>query len=525
MFENAGMKPQLGRRDFLKWASLLPFLGVKWPGLVDQPRGFSRDSQAPNVLILVFDTLSARHVSLYGYQRETTPNLARFAERATVYHAHSAGGNFTSPGTASLLTGTYPWSHRAFHIQGTMSRLFEARNIFSLFGSKGYYRIAYTHNQAADALLYQLRQHLDERKEPRELSVLFHPVPDRLFPNDYNVARTAEAQFLRGGIGEDLWPSSLFLAWFYNTLWGQRAWSVKQKLADAFPRGAPDYNSQERSGLILLLEDAIDWLQTQVSRLPRPYLAYIHLFPPHAPYATRREFIDIFDDGWAPLPKPRLFFDQEASEEHLNLQRRLYDETIAYVDAEFGRLYDDLQKTGALENTCLVFTSDHGEMFERGIIGHVTPALYHPLVHVPLLISRPGQAVREEVYTPTSAVDVLPTLLHVTGQPIPEWCEGEVLPPFGEGAAKSERGIFTVEAKENPKQGPLTKGTVSLRRGRYQLIHYFGYLGVEREFELYDLENDPEERENLYSPNNPLAVELQKALEEKLQEMNRPYLA
>ena len=133
---------------------------------------------------------------------------------------------------------------------------------------------------------------------------------------------------------------------------------------------------------------------------------------------------------------------------------------------------------------------------------------------VPLLVSKPGQKAREDVYTPTSAVDLLPTLLHATGQPILEWREGEVIPPFSNGGTKTERPIFTVEAKENPKQGPLTKGTVSVRKGQYELTHYFGYSGAEREFELYDLVNDPEEMENLISSNHPVAVELGKEVEE-----------
>ncbi len=66
------------------------------------------------MVVIVFDAFSAYNISLYGYQRETTPNIARWAERAVVYHNHNAGGNFTIPGTASLLTGTYPWTHRAF---------------------------------------------------------------------------------------------------------------------------------------------------------------------------------------------------------------------------------------------------------------------------------------------------------------------------------------------------------------------------------------------------------------------------
>ena len=79
------------------------------------PRGFSElyndqqpDSNHPNVLIVVFDAWSALNCSLYGYPRDTTPNIKRLAEKGTVYHNHYAAGTWTIPGTSSLLTGALP---------------------------------------------------------------------------------------------------------------------------------------------------------------------------------------------------------------------------------------------------------------------------------------------------------------------------------------------------------------------------------------------------------------------------------
>jgi glucan phosphoethanolaminetransferase (alkaline phosphatase superfamily) len=115
------MRRPFSRRDVLKLAALAPLLGAA-PYVV---RGASQNAappNRPNVLVIVFDTLSAKHLSLYGYPRETAPNLTRFAERATVFHRHYAGGNFTSPGTSSLLTGSYPWTQRGFNFQGTVTK-------------------------------------------------------------------------------------------------------------------------------------------------------------------------------------------------------------------------------------------------------------------------------------------------------------------------------------------------------------------------------------------------------------------
>jgi arylsulfatase A-like enzyme len=100
-----------------------------------------------------------------------------------------------------------------------------------------------------------------------------------------------------------------------------------------------------------------------------------------------------------------------------------------------------------------------------------------------------------------------------------------VLPTFGDKEAGSGRSIFSVEAKKNPKHAPLTKATAALIKDQYKLIHYFGYDGYENEYELYDLVNDPEEMEDLYSSRKSVAADLQSELEEKLWEVNQPYLS
>jgi predicted AlkP superfamily pyrophosphatase or phosphodiesterase len=126
---------ELHRRDFLKLAASLPLLklALEWERLSSTSRITSQGSAAPNVVVLVFDALSASNMSLYGYPRETTPNLSRMAQNATIFHRHYTGGNFTSPGTATLLTGSLPWTHRAFHLYGTVTKQFEDNNIFKIF--------------------------------------------------------------------------------------------------------------------------------------------------------------------------------------------------------------------------------------------------------------------------------------------------------------------------------------------------------------------------------------------------------
>jgi arylsulfatase A-like enzyme len=117
-------------------------------------------------------------------------------------------------------------------------------------------------------------------------------------------------------------------------------------------------------------------------------------------------------------------------------------------------------------------------------------------VHVPLLVSAPGQQTRQDVYSPTNSVDVLSSLAHLAGRPAPDWAEGTLLPGLG-GREDPQRSTFSVEAKSNPSFGELKQATVAMRKGVYKLIYYTGYEPQDS-FELYDLESDPEELVDLY---------------------------
>src|SRR5512146_418175 len=176
----------------------------------------------------------------------------------------------------------------------------------------------------------------------------------------------------------------------------------------------------------------------------------------------------------------------------------------------------------------MVFTSDHGEMFERGLFGHRTPVLYQSIVRIPLLIIEPGQTQRRDVFTSTNAVDVVPTLLKVTGHPLPNGLEGTVLPPFADQAPSSDHSLFCVEAKDSDDSyhGPLHPVSTMIVKGNYKLTRYAGYWELrDRDpwYELYDLENDPEEMIDLSTSQPRLAAELRDELEGRLAAADKPY--
>lgn len=507
------MKNQITRRDFLKLAGFLP-LGIAAPRLLSSS---NVQQKQQNVIIIVFDALSAQNISLYGYQRETMPNLTRLSERAVVYHNHFAGGNFTTPGTASLLTGTLPWTHRAFDLYGLVDDSFIEKNIFAAFHN--YYRLAYTHNPVANKLLTQFKEKMEDLVPIRDLLLTNDNLINTLFERDENTAVVSWARIMKSM--DDGYAYSLFLSRLYE----KHQESMVSGLRPQFPRGIPHIAGNN----YFLLEDAIDWLGGALSKLPQPFIGYFHFMPPHDPYNTPQKFIGHFDgDGFLPIPKSLDMFSDKKNHgfEFVSRKRTKYDEFILYADQEFGRLMNILEETRILDNTWVVLTSDHGEMFERGIVGHLTPVLYQPVVRIPLLIFEPGRSGRTDIYSNTSAADVLPTLLHVSGNRLPDWTEGIVLPPF-EPWQEYERTLYIVQARKNAQNAPIYPGTTALIKGRYKLMYFFGYdeLGERGErIELYDLENDPEELHNVYSTQKNVGLELLNELKSKLAQVNEPYL-
>jgi arylsulfatase A-like enzyme len=445
------------------------------------------------------------------------PNLSRLADRAVVYHNHYAASSFTSPGTASLLTGVMPWTHRALESKGTVADRFITDNIFSAF--KDHYRIAYTHNGWANILLEQFKADLDELVPWKSLFLnsLDSFIP-ALFGRDSDIATVGWTRTI--DVATEGYSYSLLISRLYNALLEYKYASLKK----SFPRGLP---STGNVGSEFLLEEGIDWVAKRLPQIPQPFMGYFHFLPPHGPYNTTLKYYDHFaGDGFRPLEKPEDVFSRHVPEAALQKKRREYDEFILYVDEEFGRFFDNLESSGILENTWVFLTSDHGEMNERGISGHSTDALFQPVVRVPLMVFEPGRTERLDVRTPTSAVDILPTALSLAGQPAADWSEGAVLPPFAQVTPALERSIYAVKGDKNEKYAPLEHASTMLVRGKYKLMYSYGLKNTSEGdlVRLFDIEADPEEMNELQISQKDVAEDLLRELKAKLEEVNRPYL-
>lgn len=496
----------LSRREFLKLSALLPLaLG----GVQHIPAQQTAPPGTPNILILLFDTWSAENISLYGYGRDTTPNLRRLAERAIVYHRHYSAGNYTTPSTASLLTGVYPWRHRAFRLYDRMQPAWARQNLFAWFPEL--HRLAYAQNPIANQIVKQVKADLDHYLPVSAgltySDLFFTP----FFSADQVMSSGARKTMFRGSRTPS---SSLFLAPFYNRL--RLALAARQRAAvrEQYPIGMPGIDDEN----YLTIEDSLDLvLEHTGQQQDRPYLGYFHFFPPHDPYRPQRDYMRRFiDDGFEVSQKPIHPLRHVDHTPQMLIDRRGYDSYIANIDAELGRLMHTFEQRGDLQNTIVILTSDHGELFERGFRGHFNKSLHQPVIHIPLMIFLPNQTERLDILSPTSTIDLLPTIAHWLGKPAPPWAEGQILRPFQAGPVDPTRPVFTLEAKESHPSRPVSPYSSQVIRWPYKLTEYADYPELEdfggELVELFNLETDPDELHDLAASEPGLVAELRTLL-------------
>jgi arylsulfatase A-like enzyme len=514
------MKP-LSRRDFLKLLAIssagLAASAAK-PFVESFPAQITRK---PNIFIFVLDAMSARHLSLYGYERETTPNLSKFASRANVYHSHYSESNFTSAGTATLLSSLHPWEHRAFNLGGLVRRDFINHNLFHWMGGE-YYTVVFTQNTWADLLLRQHRRDLDIHLPVTSFSYrMKRSVISPFVPPDQIMAYYAYDDFLSFSPKVfNPMPGSLFIG---SLGLQQRQLSFElEETSEEYPFGVPSnglfcyyFNNEVFSKITEFVQDS--------SYSTHPVLGYFHLYSPHYPYRPQKDFVGIFPEIDIPSKPSHMLAITQLPPETLYEYRTHYDEYIANVDAEFGKMIDRLERFGTLDNSYIIVTSDHGEGFERGEYGHGTLLLYEPVIRVPLLISSPGQKQRLDVHSPTSGVDIAPTLLSLAGKEVPASLDGRVLPGLG-GKEDFQRSVFALEAKENSAFQPLTTVTMALIKEGKKLIYYTGYPQYPEVFELYDLNEDVEEMRDLFLEDTVSAARMKEELLDTLAEANRRFM-
>ena len=177
----------------------------------------------------------------------------------------------------------------------------------------------------------------------------------------------------------------------------------------------------------------------------RPFFLFCSFFKPHSPYEVAVPFDSMYDGVEIPLPKPETLAslgqlplpvqklilrgkkpEYDMDRRQLEWLDRSYYGSVSHVDREVGLVLDTLKQCGALDNTVIVFSSDHGDqLLEHGLTGK--NVFFEASIHVPLLLSFPGR-IRPGGYDAlVESVDVMPTLLELIGLPQPEKVQGRSL--------------------------------------------------------------------------------------------------
>jgi arylsulfatase A-like enzyme/Flp pilus assembly protein TadD len=236
-------------------------------------------------------------------------------------------------------------------------------------------------------------------------------------------------------------------------------------------------------------EALFPWLEKNYRR---PFFAWVHYFDPHQPLKP-------------PPPYQELFAAD------------LYDGEIAYADEQLGSLLSRLRQLGVYDRTLVVFAADHGE--GKGDHGELTHAVlaYNATLHVPLVLRLPGGPAGVVVDQRVGTVDVLPTVLDLLGQPLPEGVQGRSLVPlFREGGT----------APEPPPEQYAETLAPRLMNGWGELRVLFDgdwkYIYGPRP-ELYDLATDPDEHHDLAAAEPQRADQLKRRLARFIQEHAAPH--
>ena len=417
----------------------------------------------PNILFVIADQLAARYLPFYGHPLVQTPNLARLAAEGVVFENAYSTSPLCAPARATMMSGLLP-------------------------SRTGVYDNAAEFPSSVPTFAHYLRR----EGYRTALSGKMHFVgPDQLHG-------------LEERLTTDIYPADF--GWTPN-------WRLKQERIDwwyhnmtsVLQPGVAEITNQlefDDEACFLAVRKLYDYARFDPTT---PFCMMASFTHPHDPYAARQQFWDIYRDSDIDLPKTpamprasldphsRRLYDVSAMDEYkvteadVRAARHGYYANISYVDDLLGKLLAALEATGAIDDTVVIFTSDHGDFLgERGLWYKMS--FLEPSAHIPLLVWSPKRFKPRRVKEPVGLVDLLPTIADLGGTAsLARKVDGRSLLPLLEGGNENADASIIGEY--------LAEGAVSpmymLRRGPWKFIHAPGDPD-----QLFNLDDDPEERIN-----------------------------
>ncbi|MEO8294436.1 MAG: sulfatase [Gemmatimonadota bacterium] len=409
---------------------------------------------APNVLLIVLDTVRSLNLSLYGYPKETTPELTRWAARGVRFDRALSTAPWTFPSHATMFTGRMPHELTA----SWMTPLSDQYPTLSeLLGRRGYATAGFAANT-----LYCSRETGLSRGFSHWADYLISP-------------------------GEFARSSALGRLLIDNPEYRQ----LTGNFQTPGRKSAEDVNGE-----------MLEWLGDGKDR---PFFVFLNYFDAHGPYLPPAPFDVKF--GPAPADRYRRFTERPRrgvpAPDILREEEDAYDASIAYLDHQLGQLFDELERRGQMENTLVVVVSDHGEEFgEHGLMGHGN-SLYRPSLQVPLIFWRKNHIPAHRVVTQAVSVrDLAATIMGQVDGPADPAVPGRSLDRFWNGAAPIEGASSDTLVAEVaytprlPEWYPVSRGPMkSVVLGEFRYIQ-----NGDGKPELYDFEHDIMETNDLLKP-------------------------
>lgn len=471
-------------------ALLLLFVSVVWlllhpprmTGLTPPPDSAPVRAQLPDVYLITIDTLAAEDAAVCADAPggpTTMPRLREFAGRASCFDRHYASGNFTTPSTATMETGALPWSHWGVQIVAKMAPAMRGQTLASQLRAQGYEAHSISANLMAS---------------PRHHGSYDEYTTQAIAPSP--------SLGLKPRVALSAFPDTTLPFWLSGLIPLLDTLDVR-----LFPERSPFAPEQTY--------DAARPLLARAQQNQRPQFMWLHTLPPHDPYlpppSTKHKLLPEGElDHWSQmLGMTRYNPPQQAL---IDKHRLRYREAIMGADEALGRFFDELERQGKLDSALVVVTSDHGESFERGYIGHAGQWLHEAVIRVPLVIKLPGQRTARVVHTPVGLDDVAPTIADVLGlAPLPQ-ADGRSLKPALLGEALPAQPVYAMAMERQSRFQPIQHGHYAVIDGSHKLVLDLG----ENQAELFDLAADPHELHDLSKTDADTARRLRTLLDQQL---------
>jgi arylsulfatase A-like enzyme len=409
-----------------------------------------QQADGPSVLLIVLDTVGARHLPLYGYGRSTVPGLERFLEQrdnAVVFPLAFANSPWTSPSHVSLITGVIPSDH-GVHYTGDPD---------------GQYPL----DLDVDATLPELLRAAGYRTVG-------------VFANWLGMIRG----FSRGFVlfAQPVFPERL-------PLLGEKL--RKKLLPGVFAEARKPYPDAAR--VTRAVEQELDACEARACFL------FVNYLDAHAPYIPSEECRGRFGPPWTPLERADRRVSVRESPERLEHLATRHDEEICGLDNALTELLQTLERRGFLDRGWVIITSDHGEAFgEHGAVEHGS-SVYNEQTHIPLIVLPPSGTRVRPIEEPVSLTDLTATISEITG--VKKLGAGKSL--LAEAADRDAPIEFFGAPHYASRKGTIAGLAASaVVVGEHKLIRMNG------ELLLFDLGEDPGEQVDLSSRSPQLVQSL-----------------